>query len=232
MQKGRNLHFLTSSTNFFHKLMAGQITNLILKEHYEGLNVKLKTIRLDPYIRQLEAKKGKNKGLIFPFARGLRFSALLIYQIRRYLDGSNLTANWGQLMNDATDEYSNECDIIIHEKGAELDKWNGNEGNIMDFRFIDNNKVKVVISCKSFLNPSTIEIDYLTNMKRFVDKIWLFAECCGNRSVDDISKKSTAIGYEYFFYLYKWNRKTGEVKDDFDSWKDFVSKINALKTVA
>ena len=96
--------------------MAGQLKNRELKGHYDEINAKLKTVRLDPYIRLLEAKKGKNKGIIFPFARGLRFSALLIYQIRWYLEGTNLTANWGQLMDNDTDEYSNECDIVIHEK--------------------------------------------------------------------------------------------------------------------
>ena len=56
--------------------MAGKLRNRELQGHYDELNAKLKVIRLDPYIRELEAKRGKNKGIIFPFARGLRFSAL------------------------------------------------------------------------------------------------------------------------------------------------------------
>ncbi len=184
--------------------------------------------RLDDKIVAAEAKSGKNKGIIFTFARGLRFSALLIYKIRKILNGTNLTASWGQILND-DGEFSNECDIIIHEGGF-VHRWNGEGGTdkIMDFKFIEQSKVKVVISCKSYIKTNTIEKEYFTNLNKYVSKIWLFAECCPKSSTRTIRNNAQAAGYEYFWHLYTFEKKQGEIHDAFNEWKDFDRTIRAL----
>lgn len=200
------------------------------KEKYDSVRTKLLAHRLDPHIRTLESKTGKNKGLIFPFARGLRFSALLIYIIRETLEGSGLSANWGQIIDEDGDYCSGECDIIIHT-GKHEARWNGDgSGNhIMDFRFVNKNDVKVVISCKSYIKSSTVEIEYLNNLKSFVKDVWLFAECCGPKSIIPIKKKAKTIGYEQFWCLYTWNSKNGETNEQFGEWRDFMEKLRSLK---
>lgn len=210
--------------------MPDQIRNNFQQETYNTIRAKLNSYRLDSYIRQLETKKGKGKGNIFPFARGLRFSALLIYTIRQVLSGTNLTANWGQIIDNDGDTFSNECDIIIHSKNKEEKKWNGdgNGNHIMDFYFINQTDVKAVISCKSYLRSAEIEVDYCNSIKNFCPKIWLFTECCGHRSTISIRKKAVEIGYENFWTLYTWNKKDGSDREAFDNWKHFVEQLKAL----
>lgn len=209
--------------------MANGLIEHFAREKYSSISTKLQSYRLDPFIRQTERTPGKNKGLIFPFARGLRFSALLIYSIREMLVGSGLYANWGQIIDSDGDYCSGECDIIIHT-GKHVEKWNGgNElGQIMDFRFIMQSDVKAVISCKSYITRSTIEVEYLENLKRYVDKVWLFAECCGPYSVEPIRSQAKVVGYDNFWPLYTWNRITGEVGETFSEWLDFMSKVKGI----
>lgn len=209
--------------------MTGPVREAFLKEKYQTLVTKLTSYRLDPYIRMLDASQQKNPGKIFPFARGLRFSALLIYTIRKYLKHSYLTASWGQIVNDDGLYLSNECDIIIHVKQNDEERWNGDEsGNIMDFRFINESDVKVVISCKSYLTSSDIEVEYFDNLKKFVPRIWLFTECCGPRSAASIAKNAINAGYEHFFHLYTWSKTTDKTTQKFPEWKDFISAIKAI----
>ena len=146
------------------------------KEKYDAIKAQLLNYRLDPFIRDKESGEGSNKGLIFPFARGLRFSALLIYSIRESLSGSDLEVNWGQIVDDDGLACSGECDIIIHIKGH-YNKWNGSDGgnHIMDFRFIEKQNAIAVISCKSYLTKSSIEEIYCHNMLKYVKRVWLFA---------------------------------------------------------
>ena len=200
------------------------------KERYDTIKSQLLSYRLDPFIRDLESQEGAKKGIIFPFARGLRFSALLIYTIRECLTGSDLEVNWGQIIDEDGYACSGECDIIIHKKGH-AKRWNGSDGvnHIMDFRFIPKENALVVISCKSYLIKSKIEKEYCSNMKKYVDQVWLFAECCGPESVDLIKDEAQQAGYEYFWYLYTWSRTTGDIVDSIAGWNDFVERIIALK---
>ncbi|QHT68705.1 hypothetical protein GXP67_19680 [Rhodocytophaga rosea] len=96
------------------------------RQKYHIIKAGLSEFRINTYIRQIEKRQGKNKGTILPFVRGLRFSALLIYAIRQFLD-SDLEASWGHLINDEG-ELSRECDIIIHNKGHYM-RWNGDGVN-------------------------------------------------------------------------------------------------------
>lgn len=199
------------------------------KEEYDKIKAQLLSYRLDPFIRDKEAEEGSNKGLIFPFARGLRFSALLIYSIRESLSGSELEVNWGQIIDNDGMACSGECDIIIHKKGH-AKRWNGgNINHIMDFRFIEKEKAIAVISCKSYLTKSQVEKEYCQNILKYVKKVWLFAECCGHESVELIREESKAIGYENFWYLYKWSRATDRIEDDEEGWYHFIESVMALK---
>jgi hypothetical protein len=209
--------------------MVGPIREAFVRQKYNALVAELMSFRLDTYIRMLDASQQKNPGKIFPFARGLRFSALLIYAIRKNLQHTYLTANWGQVVNTAGLYLSNECDIIIHIKRNNEECWNGDQtGGIMDYRFIDEVDVKVVISCKSYLTSSDIEKEYYDNLKNFVSRIWLFTECCGPRSAASISANAKAVGYEHFFHLYTWSKNTSKVSLKFPEWKQFLLEIRAI----
>jgi hypothetical protein len=199
-------------------------------DRYDKVYKPMLSHRIDPFIREVEARKGINKGYIMSFVRGLRLSALIIYQLRTILSDTNLSAYWGQIIDEDGDYLSNECDILISTKDAFEQKWNGDgDGqNIMDFRFIRKEHVKAVISCKSFLTKQKIEKEYCENMLNFVDKVWLFAECCGPQSIQPIKDSSLTIGYEKFWHLYTWNRLSGETKSDPDIWKDFEKEVRSL----
>ncbi|MCW3102701.1 MAG: hypothetical protein JWO09_1141 [Bacteroidetes bacterium] len=199
------------------------------KTKYNSIKTELLGYRLSPFIRDKESQTGVNKGLIFPFARGLRFSALLIYAIRESLSGSDLEVNWGQIVDDSGLACSGECDIIIHKKGHE-EKWNGGAGghHVMDFRFIHKNNALVVISCKSYLANATVEKDYCENILKYVKNVWLFAECCGPESVKLIKNNSKKIGYKNFWYLYTWSRKTDKIVDDEKGWYHFIETVKKL----
>lgn len=201
------------------------------KENYDSIKAMLLNYRLDPFIREKEGEEGANKGLIFPFARGLRFSALLIYTIREALSGSDLEVCWGQIIDDEGYACSGECDIIIHKKGH-FKKWNGGDGgnHIMDFRFIEKSNALAIISCKSYLTRTSIERVYCENILKYVDRVWLFAECCGPESVELIKKDSTEAGYENFWYLYTWSRTTDKIVDDVEGWHHFIETIKSLRS--
>src|SRR5271166_5699831 len=97
--------------------MAGGIQELLDKQNYHKIQAGLKMYRIDTFIRDLEATEGKNKGGVLSFVRGLRLSALLIYAIRDLLgEGSDLTANWGHIIDEDGQFCSRECDIIIHNR--------------------------------------------------------------------------------------------------------------------
>ena len=211
--------------------MKGPIREAFLREKYESLFAKLTSYRLDPYIKKLDASQEKNPGKVFPFARGLRFSSLLIYTIRKNLQHQSLTANWGQIINEDGMLLSNECDIIIHTtRNNDEERWNGDGhgNNIMDFRFIDEKDVKVVVSCKSFITSSTVEIDYYQNLRNFVSRIWLFAECCGPRSSVSIETNAKSTGYEHFFYLYTYNKVNDKTTQKFNEWKRFITEVQNI----
>jgi len=209
--------------------MPGGLIEAMKIASFNRIKAELSSMRLDPYIRSMEAAEGSDKGLIFPFARGLRFSALLIYELRKILSNSDLEVDWGQIIDEDGNYCSGECDIVIHKKGY-FEKWNGNDaGNhIMDFKFIYQEDAVAVISCKSYITKSRLEKEYCERMLNYVDKVWLFAECCGPDSVDLIKTESANIGYNYFWHLYTWSKNTGNVIDGLDSWKHFVSKIREL----
>ncbi len=206
-------------------LQSGNIIRLLDEVPFREMFSDFSTWRIDTFIRQMEARR--SKGRVLPFVRGLRLSAHLIYTIRKILDGTDLTANWGHLLDSSGNFCSCECDVIIHHKGP-VRQWNGTPEPIMDFRFIEEHLAVVVISCKSFLRSSDIDIEYCNLMKPFVKKIWLFAECCGPRSAQSIQSRALKFGYEKFWYLYLWSKQT-EPKPNEEGWSKFVEEVKKLK---
>lgn len=204
--------------------MDGNTGRLLYESHYNGLVGDFSTWRVDDFMRQMEASR--SKGRILPFIRGLRLSAHLIYTIREILSVTDLTASWGHLLDEEENFCSAECDIIIHYKGHHT-RWNGTSEPIMDFRFIQQHRAVTVISCKSFLRSGNIDTEYCKLMKPFVRRIWLFAECCGPRSVENIRRKAKNFGYEKFWYLYTWSKKEG-FKPDPKQWNRFVSEVKNI----
>ena len=206
---------------------------LLQEEDLRKIYSIMSTHRIDTFVRTLEEKKGKNVGKILPFVRGLRFSSLLIYTIRKLLKGSHLTANWGHLIDSNGLYCSRECDIIIHRPDGEWQRWNGDgaeDGHVMDFRFIEQDAAKAVISCKSFLRKADIEVDYCSEMKKYVNEVWLFAECCQNGFSSRIQTAATDIGYNNFWHLYSWSKANGMTDPNNEHWNDFIQKVKALKT--
>lgn len=197
---------------------------VLYEEYFHRLYSDFSGWRINTFIRDLESSKAK--GRILPFVRGLRLSSQLIYVIRDILSDSDITANWGHILDKDGVFCSRECDIILHNKGY-IKRWNGTERPIMDFRFIEQEKAIAVISCKSFIRSGDIERDYCSDMKEFVRKIWLFAECCGPRSANSIRSKALSSGYNRFWYLYTWSKKTDMSLNRRD-WHDFVNEIKKL----
>ena len=198
-------------------------SRLLLESRFRSMTADFSFWRMDDFIRRLDATK--SKGRILPFVRGLRLSAHLIYAIRELLEGTNLTASWGHLLDEEGIFCSPECDIIIHRKDGQLCRWNGNEKPVMDFRFISMKSSLAVVSCKSRL----IQIDktYAKLMRKFVNRVWLFAECCGPRSFKSLEGKAKKAGYQKFWYLYTWSPKMSPNFND-DGWCNFVREVKKL----
>lgn len=202
----------------------GRLVQLFYEERLMKMIADFSNWRIDPFIRQMEAER--KKGRIFPFVRGLRLSAHLIYAIREILEGTSLKANWGQLVDKSGVFCSSECDVVIHRDGH-IARWNGTEKPIMDFRFIEQKQTVAVISCKSYLRSGNVDSEYCKLMKPFVKKIWLFAECCSPQSVKNIRDKALRFGYEKFWYLYTWSKQK-DLEPNKDGWNEFVKEVRNL----
>jgi len=203
---------------------------ILLRERFEHMAAEFKSWRMSDFIRQLEASKGK--GRVLPFIRGLRLSAQLVYAIRELLIGSGLTATWGHLLDEKWKFCSPECDVIIYKERGQLRQWNGTREPVMDFRFVLMTEAVVVISCKSKIRSTDLDEKYSREIKKYVDRVWLFAECCGPRSPNRVMEKALQAGYEHFWYLYTWAPKREEIFDrDFnrEGWNDFIKEVQKLK---
>lgn len=187
----------------------------------------LQTWRTDPFYQMME-KEG-DEGRILGFVKGLRLSAQLIYMLRSTLSSYGLEVDWGHLVDESQRSCSNECDIIIHKPGY-IQKWNGNEKPIMDFKFIKCSATLAVISCKSFL--TSIDKDYCRNLKTYkVKNTLLFAECCFSTSVQTLERNARRAGYKGFCYVYTVDKKNNSiVKEDEEVYLSFLGAIRKLVT--
>jgi hypothetical protein len=171
---------------------------------------------------------GKRTGEILRFVRGLRLSARVIYILRDQLSGSDLEVSWGHLLDKDGAYCSPECDIIIHEKGF-VQKWNGNEHPIMDFRFIEARKTRAVVSCKSSLTD--VDHAYPKSLQQFgVKKVFLFAECCRSDHFKRLSVKAKNAGYTALGCLYLTFPTVEEFKTDETIHAAFVKAVEKAVT--
>lgn len=155
-------------------------------------------LRLSP--PAVKSSSGKRTGEILRFVRGLRLSARVIYILRDQMSNSALEVSWGHLLDNNQASCSPECDIIIHERGF-VQKWNGNDHPIMDFRFIEAKKTRAVVSCKSFL--ADIDCSYPKDLRQFgIKKVFLFAECCRSDKFQTLSNNAKKAGYAGLGCLY------------------------------
>jgi hypothetical protein len=193
----------------------GYLKKAFYLEDYKSLCGKFCNYQIDQDL--FEARKS-----ILSFVRGLRFSALLIYKIRKILSDTKCTADWGAIIDNIGDKCSPECDIIVHENGSDH-AWNGGDdigGRVMDFHFIKKQNVKLVVSCKGF---KVTQID--KNMSDYIDNVWLFTECCDAENVTKLKKDAKVVGYKNLYYLYLL--KEGQIAPDYDEriWFDFTESL-------
>ena len=180
--------------------------------------------RIDPVIRMME--KEKAEGRILGFVRGLKLSAHLIYAVRDVLSATDLKVDWGHILDDQGLACSPECDVIIH-RGSRR-RWNGHENPVMDFSFVDAANAVGVISCRSYLRSVTRDYrDYCRRVKRYVRRVWLFAECCPPAAVNRLEKTARSAGYANFWYLYTWDGES-DLQPNGGGWLDFLQAVQKL----
>jgi hypothetical protein len=182
----------------------------------------------EPVCRQLRQSR---QSAIFDFARGLRLSARLIYAVRKKLDGSDLTASWGQLM-DGDGYVSPECDVIIHSTSGCSHEWNGDRKNrVMEYRFIQKDSALAVISCKSQVSrASSVDRQYASRLREHINRLWLFAECCPPSQVTPIRAAAIAAGYDSFWHMYEYKQRSLEFTANAPGWSAFMSEVGSLPT--
>ena len=194
---------------------------------FHALKAELARYRIDSLIQMLEKKR--EEGRILAFIRGLRLSAQVIYAVRNTISSAGLQADWGHLL-DAQGEYcSPECDVIIHKPGC-IAQWNGRKEPIMDFKFIDCREAIAVISCKSF--TKSVDARYYKKLERYVDNVLLFSECCEPTAVDRLKHSAVKAGYQGFWYLYTWDRKSSIMQEDENVWLDFLNSLQQITNCA
>lgn len=204
----------------------GQMVRLLYEDRFWQIFGSFSHWRVENFVEQIEAERGK--GQVLPFVRGLRLSAQLIYFLRKLLSGSRLTADWGHLLDSEGNFCSCECDVIIHKNG-EIWRWDGDDEHpVMDFKFISQEEAVGVISCKSYLTVSHVDKQYCESIRKFVNRVWLFAECCDPNSIERIRNKAEKCGYEKFWPLYTWNKKISPTPYRV-GWNDFVGEVGRLR---
>src|SRR5216684_1407952 len=143
-------------------------------EPLTGMAAQLWSLRSAPAL--VKRKDGKYEGGILGFVKGLRLSAGVIYYLKQKLSQTDLEVSWGHLLDHKEASCSPECDVIVHSKGS-VQKWNGTDHPIMEFKFVGIAHARAVISCKSQL--TSVDKGYPKALKKFgVKKVFLFAECC------------------------------------------------------
>lgn len=200
---------------------AGAVGNILSLEDFHGLCGELQRWRTDPEIQDMQRDHGR--GLVFPFVKGLRLSARLVYAIRKILSSTAMKVNWGQVL--IPDGYClPECDIIIHT--GYFQRWNDTREPVMDFVFVEHKNVVAVISCKS--SVTAVDKDYAKAMKPHVPNLFLFGECCSPSAVDRLKAAAEDAGYKGFWYLYTYDRRTEECEKDERVWQDFLQSLKAV----
>jgi len=98
----------------------------------------------------------------------------------------------------------------------------------MDFKFVEPERVRAVVSCKSSLLG--IDKTYPEKLKRHgVKHIFLFAECCRETQFEKLEKRAKNAGYLSLCCLYLIQKGPSPFKYDEVSYVDFGKAI--LKAV-
>ena len=204
-------------------ILSGSMGKMLSIEKFQGLARTLAEWRKDPTLTLMDSKK--SKGRILGFVKGLRLSAQIAYLIRNIMSSGNIEVNWGHLVDERGNSCSPECDIIIHQRGH-IQKWNGSDSPIMDFRFIECKNALGIVSCKSLTR--SINKEYCIDFQKYkMENIFLFAECCNSVSVDRLKEQTKDAGYKGFFYLYTFD-KNGYLNFDQKVYLDFIETIQSL----
>ena len=179
---------------------------------------------IEPY-RKDDDVSAAAKGCL-AFVRGLRFSALLTYEMRQILNGTGLNVHWGAVMSKLGGVLSRECDIIVHTNGN-CGRWDGSGGRepVMDFQFIKQQDVRLVISCKGYrlTRVDSNMQDYARDLRKYVAEVWLFAECCPEGRKRELARAAKKGGYSRFWHLYEPNDRW-----NLPGWHEFVSILREL----
>ena len=111
-------------------------------------------------------------------------------------------------------------------------EWNGHDRKnpVMDFKFIEKQYVKIVISCKSNIRPGLIDKEYPKLMRKYAKDIWLFSECCDPKKSEKIKKEAYKYGYKRFWYLYGLT-SSDDADPNKTGWIKFASEIKKLKLI-
>lgn len=81
-----------------------------------------------------------------------------------------------------------------------------------------------VVSCKSQLTD--IDKDYPSSLKKYgVKKVFLFAECCAESSLQSLKLKARRAGYKGLWFLYSVVNSTGLIKNDELELIDFGDEV-------
>lgn len=169
---------------------------------------------------------GKREGDILGFVKGLRLSAQLVYTIRKRISHTPYEVSWGHLLDKNRASCSPECDIIIHKKGF-VEKWNGNEHPIMDFKFVHAAEARAVVSCKSELK--SLDKSYPMSLRKYgVRKVLLFAESCPAADFKVLRKQARKAGYAGLWCLYLTKADKSQVQIDETIHIDFVKALLKL----
>jgi hypothetical protein len=94
----------------------------------------------------------------------------------------------------------------------------------MDFRFVPCTEALAVVSCKSLLQLKHLDKNYPRQMKAFVAKVALFAECCKVNEVARLEKAARASGYMGMWYVYTRD-ESGVMNRDPQVWQDFLGAV-------
>jgi len=202
----------------------GSLGKGLRTEELIGLVSELQTVRDHPAI--VSRGQGRYEGDILGFVKGLRLSVRVIYFLRAALSDTDYEVDWGHLLSPDGASCSPECDIIVHTKGY-VRQWNGHgQPPVMDFRFIEVEKAKAVISCKSVLNK--VDTEYPKTLKRFgVPNVFLFAECCKDTRYQSMKQKASKAGYAGFWCLYL-TTKGKDYRTDENQYLQFIDAIRKV----
>lgn len=185
-----------------------------------------RVLRLEPFYglaEELWQWREIGQAGVFSFAKGLHLSARLIYAIRP-LVAPQFHVDWGQLLTPYGDSCSPECDIIVYRNGY-VQRWNGNETPVMDFRFVNAANAVAVISCKSLVR--SVDTDYCKSLRPYVRNVFLFGECCASTRVARLKRDAMAAGYRGFWYLYAMEKGDQKSVDD-RVWEDFLKAVQSV----